>query len=169
MLICNRWLLRAHFEPWQDGAEMQRLQALTLAAQEDLLQWDIAKRRREKCLTSLRHWRYVTLTMKHLFIILPSVRTQQLMRRCFDRIAASQFRQTKTPIVARGCAHYRHRLRPAFDAWKAHLIYATKLRGMEKNFASKCRQCVLLTLLTEWYRFSAAIHGELSTQHLTAI
>lgn len=163
MLMYTRWLLRANFEPWQDGAAMQRLQALTLAAQEDLLKWHSAKRRREKSLTCLRHWRYVTLTMKHLFIILPSARKRELLRSYFDRIAASQFRLTNTTIAAKGDGHDRHRLRLVFDAWKVHLIHVTKLQEMERNFASKCRQCVLLTVLTEWYRFSAAIHGELST------
>lgn len=148
VLMHRRWLLGEHFGLWREEAETQKLQGLTLSALEDLAEWHRGKRKREMCLDVVRHWRYVALTMKHLFTILPKVRAQRLLNFCFNSIAASQFRASKSLFMK------------VFRAWKGYSIYAMRLRKREHEFSSERCECLLLVVLTEWYRFSAAICGK---------
>jgi hypothetical protein len=156
MVMHSRWLLLEHFAPWQEAAVTRRLRALTLAAQDELVAWISDRHLQASLLEVVQHWRYVSAVMQNLWSILPKIRAQRLLRASFDAVAAGQFRKTQTWPDGRWNLQ-KDRLSPAFEAWK---IFAAKVQAVQA-FADKRWKCVLLTVLTEWYRFSAAICGEI--------
>jgi hypothetical protein len=105
------------------------------------------------CIGCADEWRFQTRTKIEFLELIPLARDNELIPKFFGLWAASQYRQTRfsrQTFEARRAYESR-----VFSLWHAFALNSLWLKSVQGNIRTKLNLCAKMTVLTEWYRFSA--------------
>ena len=133
---------------------MSHLEKLCSTASEQVTRF-VALKQDAACMRgSFGRWHNMFSARYELIASLPS-REHRTMNWSFGVWADSQFRPTN--FVQQ--IHEMESCRVCLQTWYACMQNSNQMREAQAHFARKSQLCVQLTVLTEWYRWSAAIRG----------
>ena len=130
---------------------MMQLEKLTSRVQAELASLTLA-RTLKACLKEIvTHWCIHTVTMKEFDKIVLGCWQNKVRRSFFIRWGASQHRLTKygTLSYSKNCKYIY------FQVWSSHVQRAVWMRSQAFAHRIKAKACMILAVMTEWYRYSA--------------